>query len=173
MLSPGMSTALAIYLGMAILSFTVSAAYHLLPWDDVRPLFHRLDHAAIYLKIAGTYTPLVLLIGSVFAYVLLSLVWIVALGGAIAKLTVWKSHGRRSLLLYLALGWGGVLLAWPLWHTLPGPAMYFILAGGAIYTAGTVVYARKSLRYQYAIWHGFVLGASACFFAGIALGVTA
>lgn len=165
--------ATSVYAAFLILALVASAAYHLLPWDRTRQIFHRIDHAAIYLKIAGTYTPLVVLIGSAFAYVVLALVWIVALVGAFAKLSFWATDARWSLPLYLALGWASVLLVWPMWQTLPGLTLALIGAGGLLYTLGTVFFAMRELRYQNAIWHGFVLAASTCFFAAVSLGVSA
>ena len=165
--------ATSVYAGLLILSLLASAAYHLLPWERSRPVFHRLDHAAIYLKIAGTYTPLVVLIGSWFAYVVLGVVWVVALLGAVAKLSFWATNARGSLALYLLLGWASVLLIWPMWLTLPGPAFALIAAGGLLYTVGTVFFAMKVLRFQNAIWHSFVLAASTCFFCAVSMGVSA
>lgn len=165
--------AIGIYAGFALLALVASALYHLLPWEASRPLFHRIDHAAIYLKIAGTYTPLVMLVGSAFAYVVLAAVWVVALFGAIAKLSFWATDARGSLALYLAMGWASVLLIWPMWQTLPGSATALIVAGGGLYSLGTVFFAMDTLRFQNAIWHGFVLAASACFFGAVALGVSA
>ncbi len=165
--------ATSVYAGMLIFALVASAAYHLLPWDRTRPVLHRIDHAAIYLKIAGTYTPLVVLIGSFFAYGVLAVVWGIALIGAMAKLSFWATDGRGSLALYLALGWASVLLIWPMWQHLPGPSLALIVAGGLLYTLGTVFYARDALRYQNAIWHGFVLAASTCFFGAVTLGVSA
>ncbi|WP_415921810.1 PAQR family membrane homeostasis protein TrhA [Tateyamaria sp. SN6-1] len=164
--------ATSVYAGLMIFAMIASAAYHLLPWDRSRPVFHRIDHAAIYLKIAGTYTPLVVLIGSAFAYVILGLVWAVALLGAIAKLSFWATDARGSLALYLIMGWASVLLIWPMWQELPGAAFALIAAGGLLYTLGTVFYAAKALRFQNAIWHSFVLAASACFFGAVSVGVS-
>lgn len=165
--------ATSVYAGLLIFSLVASAAYHLLPWERTRPVFHRLDHAAIYLKIAGTYTPLVMLIGTGFAYIVLALVWAVALLGAVAKLSFWATDARGSLALYLILGWASVLLIWPMWQTLPGPATALIAAGGLLYTVGTVFFAMNALRFQNAIWHSFVLAASTCFFGAVSLGVSA
>lgn len=165
--------ATSVYAGFLIFALLASAAYHLLPWERSRPVFHRIDHAAIYLKIAGTYTPLVVLIGSAFAYVVLTVIWIVALAGAVAKLSFWATDSRGSLALYLILGWASMLLIWPMWHTLPGVALALIAAGGLLYTIGTVFFAMKALRFQNAIWHGFVLAASTCFFCAVSLGVSA
>jgi len=165
--------ATGIYAGFAVFALMASAAYHLLPWDQTRPMFHRIDHAAIYLKIAGTYTPLVVLIGSAFAYVVLAAVWAVALLGAVAKLSFWRTDARGSLALYLAMGWASVLLIYPMWRTLPGTTLVLIVVGGGLYTLGTVFYAMPKLRFQNAIWHGFVLAASACFFGAVAVGLSA
>lgn len=162
-------TAALLYSLCMIVAFGASALYHMSPLDHTRPLFHRIDHAAIYFKIAGTYTPLVVVIGSGFAYGILGLVWALAVIGAAAKLRGWATNTRASLALYLAMGWLATLLAWPMWNTLPGPALLLVIIGGAIYSLGTIIYARKSMPFQNAIWHGFVLTASICFFAAIAI----
>lgn len=161
----------SVYLAVLVFAFAASAAYHLLPWDHTRPFLARVDHASIYLKIAGTYTPLVVMLGTVSGYVVLAFVWLVALGGAIAKLSFWSTEGRGSLALYLALGWASVLLIWPMWSNLSGAAMTLVAAGGLTYSAGAVFFAMREFRFQMALWHVFVVAASACFFAAIALSV--
>lgn len=93
------------------------------------------------------------------------------LGGAIAKLSFWSTEGRGSLALYLALGWASVLLIWPMWSSLSGAAMALVASGGLIYSAGAVFFAMREFRFQMALWHVFVLVASGCFFAAIALSV--
>ena len=164
--------ATAIYVGFLTFSLAASALYHLSTDARTRPLLHRIDHAAIYFKIAGTYTPLVAVIGTSFAYGILALVWLLAVSGAVAKLWFWEANGRGSLALYLAMGWLSVLLIWPMWLHLPGPAIVLVALGGLIYTAGTWVYAREAMLFQNAIWHGFVLVASVCFFVAVALSVS-
>lgn len=166
-------TATSIYAGAVVFALIASALYHLLPWDRMRPTLRRVDHAAIYIKIAATYTPLVVLIGSGFAYAILAAVWAVALIGALAKLSYWSADAPGALALYLGMGWASVLLIWPMWQSLPGLSTALIIAGGLLYTLGTVFFARTAMRYQNAIWHSFVLSASACFFAAVALGVSA
>lgn len=161
----------SVYLGFLLFALTASAAYHMLPWERARPVLHKIDHAAIYLKIAGTYTPLVVLIGSVFAYAVLAAVWAVAIAGAIAKLSFWRADARGSLALYLAMGWACLLLAVPVLQTLPTAASWLIAIGGLLYTMGTIFFVWRDLPYQNAIWHAFVLSASACFFAAISLSV--
>jgi len=163
--------AIGVYALFLLVALIASAAYHMLPWEAPRPWLHKIDHAAIYFKIAGTYTPFVVLIGSAFAYSVLGLIWLFALGGAVAKLSVWRTDGRGSLALYLAMGWACLLLLPNMFTALPGASTAFIILGGLLYTAGTVFFSWRDLPYQNAIWHAFVLAASACFFGAIALTV--
>lgn len=163
--------ATALYAGSMLLAFAASALYHMTPLDHLRPLLNRIDHAAIYFKIAGTYTPFVVLIGSGFAYGVLGVVWLLALFGAVAKLSFWGTQARGSLALYLAMGWLSALLIWPMWQVLPHSSVWLIVIGGLIYSAGTRVYAHPGMRYQNAIWHVFVLVASTCLFLAVALSV--
>lgn len=166
----GRALAVAVY-GLALVAtFVASACYHMTPWEQARPTLRRLDHAAIFLKIAGTYTPLAVLVGGAFSWSVLAVVWMVALGGAVAKLLFWREPGRLGLAAYLALGWLGVLLLWPLAAALPGPAVLLAALGGVLYTLGVAFFSWESLRFSNAIWHGFVLLASGCFFAAIAIG---
>jgi len=166
---PGLIAGLTIYGAAMIGSFLASALYHFTPWEQVRPLFRRVDHAAIFFKIAGTYTPLVVLIGTGFAYGVLALVWALALLGAVLKLFFWRRPGLWATGFYLLLGWLSVLLIWPLFPLLSLPAIVLIVAGGLTYTVGAVFFSLESLRFQNAIWHGHVLAASVCFFAAISL----
>lgn len=167
----GTVAGLAIYGAAMTTSFVASFCYHFTPWEHPRPVLRRIDHAAIYLKIAGTYTPLVVLIGSAFAYGVLAVVWGLAVIGAGAKLFFWGKPGRWGVLLYLGMGWLSVALASSLVPIVSGTVMTLIVAGGLVYSAGAVLFSLDGLRFQNAIWHGFVLIASVCFFAAIALGV--
>ena len=169
----GTIAALCVYGAAMILSFAASAFYHMSPWEWARPTLRRIDHAAIFLKIAGTYTPLVALIGSAFAWGVLAVVWILAAGGAVFKLFYWRKPGLLETLAYLLLGWLSVLLVWPLAREIPAAGLVLIGLGGLLYSLGAVIFSREGLPYQNAIWHGFVLAASVCFFAAIALGAHA
>lgn len=162
-------TATVIYSACFLLSLTVSAVYHLMPFDRTRSVLERLDHAAIYFKIAGTYTPLVVVIGTGFAYGVLTVVWALALFGAVAKMWFWDPKSKASLALYLGMGWLSILLIWPMWKALPGATLTLIMIGGMTYSLGTIVYAHRGMRFQTAIWHVIVLAASICFFAAIAI----
>lgn len=163
--------AIAIY-GVALTgSFVASACYHFTPWDGPRPLLRRIDHAAIYVKIAGTYTPLVVMIGSAFAYGVLGVVWVLAVAGAVAKLFFWARPTRWGVALYVGLGWLSVALLTSLVPIIPALALALLVMGGLVYSVGAVVFSLEDLKFQNAIWHGFVLVASGCFFAAIAMGV--
>lgn len=165
----GQIAALSVYGATLIATFVASALYHLAPWAAARPILRRLDHAAIYLKIAGTYTPLVVMIGSGFAYLILGIVWGLALIGMVLKLFFWRTPGRFGPALYLVMGWLSLALVWSLWPIVPGSVMVLIAVGGLLYTAGVPFYASDTMKYATAIWHGFVVTASACFFAAITI----
>ncbi|MDP5086465.1 MAG: hemolysin III family protein [Yoonia sp.] len=171
--SPAQVAALSIYGATLIATFVASAMYHMTPWEPLRPVLRRFDHAAIYLKIAGTYTPLVVMIGSGFAYAILSLVWGLAIVGMILKLFFWRTPGRFGPALYLIMGWLSLALIWSLWPIVPMSSMVLMAVGGLLYTAGVPFYASETMKFSIAIWHGFVVTASACFFAAIALAANA
>jgi len=138
---PALMVGLAIYVVGLMATFCASAFYHMTPWEEIRPTLRRIDHAAIYLKIAGTYTPLVVMIGTGFGYVVLALVWVMALVGMVMKLFFWQSPGKLGTLLYLAMGWISVFLVWSLLPIMPSNAMWLITAGGLLYTAGVVFFS--------------------------------
>lgn len=164
----GIWTALVVYSGALLTMLAASGSYHILADTAARPLLRRLDHAAIYVKIAGTFTPLAVLLGTAFGYLVLGLVWILALLGAAAKLLAARGRISTGTGSYLALGWLGLALFLPLSTRLTGTSLALIAAGSLLYTAGIIFYTWESLRFATAIWHGFVLVASGCFFAGIA-----
>lgn len=169
----GTFTGVTIYSAALVLMLGASAAYHLAAYTPARPVLRRLDHAAIYIKIAGTFTPLSVALGTGFGYVILGLVWTLALIGAGTKLMAARGRMSTGWWPYLALGWIGVLLFVPLVAVLPGLTLGMILAGGLLYSVGIVFYRWDGLRYGTAVWHGFTLAASACFFVGISTAVAA
>ncbi len=169
-LSSGQTASLVVYSIALIATFIASALYNMGPWERTRPVFRRIDHAAIYLKIAGTYTPLVVLVGSLSSYLVLAAVWGLATFGVIRKLFFWRTPGKLGTVLYLIMGWLSVILIWSLVPVLPTAATALIVGGGLTYTVGVIFYVWKSLKFSRAIWHGFVLAASVCFYVAIALG---
>ncbi|MBS1303993.1 hemolysin III family protein [Loktanella sp. SALINAS62] len=165
--------ALAIYGFGLVATFLASGVYHMTPWHHVRPTLRRIDHAAIFVMIAGTITPLAVMVDTTFAYVLLAAVWAIAAVGVTRKLFFWATPGRLGPLIYLAMGWLGILLVRDLMGLVPDVALGLMVAGGALYSIGVLFYAVVALRFGTAIWHGFVVAASACFFAAIAISAAA
>ncbi len=161
------ATSVVIYaLGMLAM-FCFSAAYNL-SRGPKRWLLRRCDHAAIFIKIAATYTPFaVAKMGGTVGLVLLAAVWGIALAGAAAKLIAPHRVAGMSTLLYLAQGWLCVLTMQPLLSALSPTAMVLLLVGGVLYTVGVIFHRWERLSYHNAIWHAFVLVASACHFGAV------
>ena len=159
--------ACTIYCLTMLFSFGVSAGYHLLPWHYWRRAWRRADHAAIYALIAGTFTPLLVLLGGFWCLTVLAVVWLLAIPAMVYKLVAPKLEPRWSLASYLAIGWIGLLALPEMGAKLPTPALVAIIAGGLVYTFGTIFYAREIQAYRYAIWHGFVLGGTSLFYSAI------
>ena len=148
--------------------FFCSAGYHLITWPRLKEVFRRLDHAAIFLMIAGTYTPFVLIkMNNAWGLSLLAVVWAIAVMGVAIKLFVPRFLEGLTVALYLIQGWA-VLAAWhPLVTSVPGRALTLLMLGGVLYTIGVVFHLWERLPYQNAIWHGFVLSAASCHFAAV------
>jgi hemolysin III len=148
--------------------FACSAAYHLARDGALKALLRRFDHAAIYFKIAGTYTPFAAIkMADAAGLALLAGVWAVTAFGATAKL-LWPGRlVRTSYVLYLAQGWAIVAALGPFASAVSGRVLALLLAGGLIYTVGVVFHLWERLPYHNAVWHGLVLAASACHFAAI------
>ncbi|MEL6409067.1 MAG: hemolysin III family protein [Pseudomonadota bacterium] len=166
-LQPGTGFATALYASAMILMLTASAAYHMGAKTQARPVLRRIDHAAIYVKIAATLTPLAALLGSLFGYLILALIWTLALIGALRKLSAARGKMSTEWLPQVMLGWLGLALIIPLWSNLPQISIQLIFAGGLIYSGAVVFYCWGSLKYANAIWHFFVLLATGCCFMGI------
>lgn len=161
--------AAAVFCVSMILLFSVSAAYHWMPPGATKALLRRLDHAAIYLFIAGSYTPFML--GSVAESGgpwVLAIVWIVATLGIVAKCVNRLTHPLLSTALYLGLGWMSVVILEPLIANTPPAGVVLIVAGGILYTLGAIVFHfDERIRYAHLAWHLLVLAASACHFIAV------
>lgn len=164
------STALAIYGATVVMLFSVSAAYHMVTHQHWKPVLRKCDQAAIFLKIAGTYTPLVILIGSAFAYGVLVFVWMAALLGAIGKFAFGRRLEGITTGIFLLLGWSSLTLVWPIFSIMPMAVSALIVVGGVLYSVGVIFHLWEGLKFQNAIWHGFVLAASACHFTAVTAG---
>jgi hemolysin III len=151
---------------LAMLGF--SAAYNLWPVSRSKWLLRRLDHSAIYILIAATYTPVFAqLQDRVFAMSLLAGVWSVAVFGIVLKLFFPGRFDRLSVGLYLAMGWSGIVAYDSGLSSLPHLALWFIAAGGLLYSFGVIFHAWRRLRFQNAIWHCFVLLGAACHYTAV------
>jgi hemolysin III len=159
---------LTIY-GLALVAtFSCSAGYNLVARPKLKEILRRFDHAAIFLMIAGTYTPFILIkMNTSWGLGLLAVVWAMAAIGIAIKLFAPRFLEGLSTALYLVQGWA-VLAAWePLMSAMPGRVLTLLVAGGVLYTIGVVFHLWERLPYQNAIWHGFVLSAASCHFAAV------
>lgn len=160
--------AVAIYAAALVSMLGVSATYNMWPVGRRKWLLRRADHALIYLMIAGTYTPLVALVGNgTVAWSLLGGVWLVAGIGIALKLTLPGRFDRAAIGLYLLLGWSGLAAYDSVIARLQPDALWLLAAGGLLYSFGVVFHVWRSLPYQNAIWHAFVLAATACHFGAV------
>jgi hemolysin III len=150
-----------------VLLYAASCLYHSARDPSAKRLCRVIDHGSIYLLIAGTYTPVMLMLGGVWGWSILGVVWTCAGLGILLELFKMKKSKLASLAVYVAMGWV-IILAWPPLKAVADPRLlHWMLAGGVTYTVGTVFYALKSLKYHHAIWHLFVLGGSTFFWIGI------
>jgi len=166
----GVSWVLAAYLFGLLVMLACSAAYNLTPPSQLKWVLRRFDHSAIFLLIAGTYTPLLPFLPDAAQGWTLGLVtWLGAAFGIAVKFIFPGRFDRLAILVYLALGWVGITAASAFAQVLPPQVLNLIIAGGILYTAGVIFYIWESLKFHNAIWHGFVAAAAACHFAAIAM----
>lgn len=155
--------AIVIYGTSLVLLFLCSTLYHGFSHVPTKELLQRFDHSAIFLLIAGTYTPFLMIgLKTTQAHYLLAVLWLIALFGVVAKLFFLQKFARFSLFGYLAMGWLALLVIHDLYKVLPAPAFQLLWLGGLVYTVGAAFYAAERLAYSHAIWHFFVLGGAAC-----------
>ena len=160
--------AAAVYGGSLVFLYGTSTAYHSARSPRTKRTLRILDHVAIFLLIAGTYTPFtVVLVRDGWGWTLLALIWGLAVAGLLFKLFSTHRFHPAATSLYLLMGWMGVLLADPVSAALPMGALLLIAAGGLAYTGGVVFYGWHSLRYSHAIWHVFVLIGSICHYIAV------
>ena len=158
----------SIYVAGLLSMLVLSATYNLWPVSRAKWVLRRFDHSAIYLLIAATYTPFILeMKDSLFALALLAGVWCVAIFGIVLKLCYPGRFDRISVGIYLAMGWSGMMLYHGVVKALPTVALWFVVVGGALYSLGVIFHAWRRLRFQNAIWHGFVLAGAACHYTAV------
>jgi hemolysin III len=160
--------AVSIYVAGLLSMLVLSATYNLWPVSRTKWVLRRFDHSAIYVLIAATYTPFIMeLRDSVTAVALLVGVWCVAIFGIVLKLGWPGRFDKLAVGLYLALGWSGMILYHSVVGTLPKPALWLVLAGGALYSLGVIFHSWRRLRFQNVIWHCFVLLGAACHYTAV------
>ena len=155
----------AIYGLTMLLLYTSSTLLHALPHGRAKNVFEILDHSSIYLFIAGTYTPiLLLLVKGWVAWTLFGVLWGIAAAGIVFKVFFVKRFVLLSTVGYILMGWQAVFVFKPLIHTLPLPGTLFLVAGGVFYTIGSIFYVWRHIPYHHLIWHLSVLAGSVCHF---------
>lgn len=160
--------ACSIFAATLVILYAASTLYHALPTSRTKQVLRVVDHAAIYLLIAGSYTPFTLgVLSGAWGWTLFGLVWGLAAFGILYKTLIGFRFPRLSTLLYVGMGWLAVVAIGPLAKTLPAGGLAWLIAGGLCYTAGVPFYLRDRLRYRHAVWHLFVLAGSACHYAAV------
>jgi len=158
-----------IFTATMLLVYFGSTLYHAWPHTAVKSFLQVLDHSAIFLLIAGTYTPFALgPLRDAGGLTMLGIVWILALFGVLMKATRGAlRHRKLSMTLYLGTGWIALIFIRPLALAIPFSALLWLIAGGIAYTAGTLFFANERLRYAHFVWHLFVLAGTSCHFAAV------
>ena len=161
---------LVVYGSSLVVLFLFSTLYHAIPNPRAKDILKRIDHGAIFVLIAGTYTPFMsITLHSTASHVLLGVVWSLALAGVIFKVFFVHHFRWLSLATYLLMGWLAMFVVYELWQALPRAGFSLLLVGGLCYTVGAVFYALKSIRYTHAIWHLWVVAGAACHTVAIGL----
>ncbi len=148
----------AIYGASLVLLYSASTLYHSIPLENAKYILRKIDHSAIYLLIAGTYTPFLLInLRAGIGLYLFALVWLIALLGVLLEIFRKERFKRLSIAMYLGLGWLVITAIKPMLELVGQGGLLLLLAGGLFYSLGVVFYIRKKMAYHHAIWHVFVL----------------
>lgn len=152
---------------MAVLYLT-STLYHAFPHSRAKRMFRVVDHGAIFLLIAGTYTPFTLgILRGAWGWALFGTVWGLALVGVLFKVVGGVRYPIASTAIYVAMGWLVVVAIQPLWQRMPQAGLMWLVAGGVAYTGGVAFYAMKRVRYSHFLWHLCVLTGTTCHFFAV------
>jgi len=158
----------AIYGGTLVLMYTMSTLYHSFKGKRVKLVFRVLDHSAIYLLIAGTYTPLTLVTlrgyNPKLGWIMFGVIWGLSVAGISTAAISLKGKKWLNTLLYLCMGWAAIFVMGPLVEALPVQAIALLIAGGACFTAGAAFYLLKIMPYHHSVWHLFIIGGTVCHF---------
>lgn len=150
------------------LLYLSSTLYHITRKPERKAFFRKLDHSAIYCVIAGTYTPFLLVgLKGTLGWWMFGLIWTLAISGVLYKMFYLGKHNKISLYTYIGMGWIAIIVIRQLIASVPPDALYWLLAGGAAYTGGTVFFSMRKLPYNHAVWHLFVAAGSLCHFFAV------
>ncbi|MBU1370351.1 MAG: hemolysin III family protein [Bacteroidetes bacterium] len=149
-----------------LLLYLASTLFHASSSKRTKYYLNKFDHAAIYILIAGTYTPIALVsLNGLIGWLLFGIIWALAIGGMVFKIWFYNQKYRKiSAWLYVAMGWLIVIAIVPLVRATPTDALWFLISGGVLYTIGALFYLRKNKRFSHFIFHLFVIGGSVCHF---------
>lgn len=163
----GLAPGAALFAVSAALLYLASTLYHAMP-PGRKPFFRMLDHLAIFILIAGTYTPFALgPLRGAFGWFIFATVWLLALLGVLFKTLARFRFPYVSTALYLGMGWLALFMIRPLAAHMPAAGLAWLVAGGVAYTAGTLFYHWERLRYSHLMWHLFVLAGTSCHFIAV------
>jgi len=158
----------AVYGTTLVCVYAASTLYHTLSWPRARRALKIFDHCAIYLLIAGTYTPFTLVsLRGGWGWSLFAIVWALAMAGIVFKFWFIDHFKILSTALYLAMGWIALIAIRPLLTSIPAHGIYWLFAGGLLYSIGVGFFAARGLRFAHAIWHLFVIAGSACHYFAV------
>jgi len=166
-------TSFAIYGTTLVVLYLSSTLYHSIANEKAKTVFRYMDHISIYLLIAGTYTPVALvLLGGVWGWTLFGIAWGLAFTGIVFKVLSFGKYEWVSVSIYLLMGWIVVVAIKPLMEVMPFQMFLWFLAGGLFYTLGVIFYVIEKVKFFHFIWHIFVLAGSVSHFFGIVLYLT-
>jgi len=159
----------SVFSATMVLMYLTSTLYHALPRNRAKRVFQILDHGAIFLLIAGTYTPFTLgVLHGMWGWTLFGLIWSLALTGIVLKIVYGAWYQRFSTFLYLVMGWLVVIASKELWLNVPTWGLVWLLSGGLAYTVGVVFFlVDERVRYSHFIWHLFVIAGTSCHFIAV------
>jgi len=158
----------SVFGGTMVLLYLASTLYHSLTHEAAKSLFRLFDHTAIFLLIAGTYTPFSLgVLRGPWGWSLLAAIWILAIVGIILKISKRTRHSPIGIVLYVIMGWLAIVAVKPILMLIPVPGILLILAGGLAYTGGLAFFAAQRIRYNHFIWHLFVIAVTTCHFFAV------
>jgi hemolysin III len=160
----------SVFGGTLVMLYLASTLYHSISNERAKLFFRKVDHMSIFLLIAGTYTPFCLYLQSWVGWTMFGLIWACAITGIVLKAFFTGKKELLSTILYVVMGWLGVLIFKPLYVSIPTASFVFLVLGGVFYTAGTFFFIKDKIKYFHSIWHLFVLaGSTAHFFSVIGL----